>query len=87
MVDSTAMELNQDLAGADLTEAGPATDALTASDQRALVALRGGLERGGFDAARRLHDDLDERVEALEIKFARRERVFQRLIDLLGHRE
>jgi putative secretion ATPase (PEP-CTERM system associated) len=87
MVDSTAMELNQDLAGADLTEAGPATDALTASDQCALVALRGGLERGGFDAARRLHDDLDERVEALEIKFARRERVFQRLIDLLGHRE
>lgn len=41
----------------------------------------------GFDDDGRFHEDsLRERIEALEAKVARRERIFQRLIDVLGQR-
>jgi general secretion pathway protein A len=45
-----------------------------------------GEEDGRFDDGRFDHDGLRERVEALEVKVARRERVFQRLNEVLGLR-
>jgi len=72
MVDVTAQELDRDLEGLPL------------------AAPRGrgeAAERAGFDAAARLVDhDLYERVEALEVKLARRDRAFLLLLDVLGQR-
>jgi hypothetical protein len=83
MVDDTALELNQDLEGG----SAPPPMLLGHGESHALErGLERGLEGRGFDPVPRYHDDLPERVEALEIKFARRERIFQRLIDVLGQR-
>ena len=76
MVDSTALELDQDLEGAD-GRGGPPHRRLDREEPR--------LEPGLLDP-RVFQDDLHERVEALELKVARRERVFQRLLDVLGTR-
>ncbi len=73
MVESTASELNQDLEGV--------PPLLPRNDHA------GARELSNFDVGGRFHEDsLRERVEVLEAKVARRERIFQRLIDVLGQR-
>ena len=76
MVENTAHELNEDLEGA---------PPLPARNGRFYDEPE---EHGGGTLAvsRLLQDDLHERIEALEAKVARRERVFQRLLDVLGQR-
>jgi general secretion pathway protein A len=79
MVDSTAEELTRDLEGG-LPPAG--------------YGNGGAVERQGFagaapnftEAAPGFGSGLLERVEALEMSIARRERTFKRLMDMLSHR-
>ncbi len=75
MVESTAEELDQDL------ESG-AGDTVPAD--REVVVPADTLHREVAEALR--HDDLEHRVEILERQVARRERVFQQLLDTLGRR-
>ena len=78
MVENTAHELNQDLEGA---------PPLLARNGAFHDEPEDAVSRGGTLAVSRLlQDDLHERIEALEAKVARRERVFQRLLDVLGQR-
>ncbi len=75
MVDNTAEELHQDLEGG--APSGPPTADLSLRDGMALH------ENGGFDASRG-YGELAGRVKVLEEAVARRERVFQRLMDVFG---
>jgi len=84
MVDSTAQELFRDLEG-------PAqSNGHAAASTYAHSHLHGSGEavgRNGYgDSALITASNLVERVEALEATTARRERTFQRLIDILSHR-
>ncbi|WP_426955488.1 AAA family ATPase [Muricoccus radiodurans] len=75
MVESIAQELDDDLGAGIGAEPEP---------------LRGGRRRGGSSAVERMLDDVAERLDALEAITHRRERVFNRLMDLFadmgGHR-
>jgi putative secretion ATPase (PEP-CTERM system associated) len=74
MVEGTARELDQDL------ESGA-----PANGRAAAVAPRGVADVLREELGRALpHGDLVQRVEALELQMARREKIFQRLLDVLG---
>jgi general secretion pathway protein A len=80
MVDNTAAELQQDLEG--LTEgAAPASNGHGDLAAQIGQAIRGG---GFLDDAGPSYNDLAQRVRALEDAVARREKVFQRLIDVFS---
>lgn len=84
MVDNTASELHQDLEGPAL-----GSSALGGGDIAAQIgaALQGSGERGGFAPAEPRgpgYAELVQRVQALEEAVARRERVFQRLMDVFS---
>ena len=74
MVESTAHELDQDLEGV--------LPPLPAASRRLEPERLAGPER--MPGAASFDEDLYDRVEALEIKVARRERIFARLVDVLG---
>jgi general secretion pathway protein A len=75
LVESTAMELEEDLSGG----ATPAVELAAAS---VVLGRRNG--RGADAETEVLLDDLMQRVETLERQAARRERVFARLLDLFS---
>jgi len=78
LVEATALELEEDLGGGGGTLANP----LAAPPERdARYAVRLALEEAEAEAA---IAELTQRIEALERAFARRERVFLRLMDLFA---
>ena len=88
MVDNTAAELQRDLEGGTPTAAAGAADfpAGMASLADALGAPEPSLETGdGYTQDRRAgYGELVRRIQALEDTVARRERVFQRLMDMFS---
>jgi hypothetical protein len=81
MVDTTAEELAQDLEGGRPASAFPALGADLHADLHAALHGGDGPHDGGGAAALA---ELRLRVDALESRMARRERVFQRLLDTLS---
>jgi putative secretion ATPase (PEP-CTERM system associated) len=85
MVDNTAAELQQDLEGGVAQGAATPVEAMAAQIGAALAGGGGG---GGYGLAEERTTqalaDLARRVQALEDAVARRERVFQRLMDVFS---
>jgi putative secretion ATPase (PEP-CTERM system associated) len=87
MVTTTAQELDADLNGTDLAGAAPLVAERSAADRMGSDRIALGDGAPALVAALRrelMEGDLLARVEALEHQVARRERIFQRLLDVLG---